>query len=178
LLEQLVSALAFAQENGVCHRDIKPSNLFLTEAGLYKVGDFGCAKAFDNSALGYTMAGTPLYLSPILRKAFTQQLLGQEVGQVDHNPYKSDVYSLGLTLVYLLSPSSKSILGNQSELSKIIATLPIHPNFQTILRLMLEVDEVKRPDFLELSTALQGWKTQFKRERLCRKPRYLSEECE
>jgi hypothetical protein len=101
------------------------------------------------------MAGTPLYLSPILRKAFTQQLLGQEVGQVDHNPYKSDVYSLGLTLVYLLKPSAVNILGNQVELISTISNLPIHPNFQGILRLMLEPEETRRPDFLEYAAYFQ-----------------------
>jgi len=100
----------------VCHKDIKPSNLFLTDAAGFKVGDFGCAKSLD-SALEHSMAGTPLYLSPILRRAFTQQLLGQQIGPVEHNPYKSDVFSLGLTLVFLLKPSAVSILGNPAELT-------------------------------------------------------------
>ena len=58
------------------------------------------------------MTGTPLYLSPILRRAFTHQ-----IGPVEHNPYKSDVFSLGLTLVFLLKPSAVSILGNPAELT-------------------------------------------------------------
>lgn len=157
VLFQVTSALSYAQQAEVCHRDIKPSNLFLSEDGWVKIGDFGCAKkTFDSGMMGHTMAGTPLFLSPVLRQAFTMQLLGQQVGPVTHDPYKSDVYSLGLSLVYLLKPSSMSILGNQTELSNTISGLSIHPTFRTILSSMLDVNEPTRPDFIALNTTLNS----------------------
>jgi len=65
------------------------------------------------------------------------------------------VYSLGLTVVYLLQPASLPVLGNQAQLLKTIAALPIHPKFQDTLRLMVEPEEACRPDFPALVAHLQ-----------------------
>jgi len=156
LLEQVVWALAYAQEKEVGHRHIQPSSLFLTDSGLLKITDFGCAKALNSCAFGHTESGTPYFLCPVLRKAFTQMVLGEEMGQAECSPYKSDVYSLGLTVVYLLQPASLPVLGNQAQLLKTIAALPIHPKFQDTLRLMLEPEEANRPDFPALAAYLQA----------------------
>ena len=92
LLREVVGALAYAQEQGLSRGDIQPSTLFLTDSGLYKMG---CIETLDSNALAYSLPNNPLYLSPVLRRAFTQ-LLGQLTGQVSPNSYKSDIYSLGL----------------------------------------------------------------------------------
>lgn len=80
---------------GIIHRDIKPSNLLLTPSQQVKITDFGLAKA--RAAMGHTLdltttgvvMGTPLYMSP-------EQGRG---GNVDH---RSDIYSLGATLFFLV----------------------------------------------------------------------------
>ncbi len=94
VLLQSARALAYAHKQGIIHRDIKPSNMMFTEDGVLKILDFGLAqlgkeRASTNSAK--MLMGTPEYMSP-------EQIENPE--QVDA---RSDLYSLGATLFYLLT---------------------------------------------------------------------------
>lgn len=74
VIEQIVSALQFAHDEGIVHSDLKPANIIVLTNGRVKVIDFGIARAvpnpnaltadrttFDINALG---AMTPAYASP------------------------------------------------------------------------------------------------------------------
>lgn len=163
----MVDALAFLQEIGICHRDIKPANLFLLENGEIKVIDFGESKEYlldeeNNPATMATIRGTPQYLSPILWKA---HVLTPGTKQVEHNIYKSDVFSAGLVLFQLAAikdvtgfnqkttytDGEKLIKEGLHWLSKRYSNKVIDP-----LRQMLIFDEDKRPSFIELAKIIFG----------------------
>ncbi|HIA00523.1 MAG TPA: serine/threonine protein kinase, partial [Myxococcales bacterium] len=97
---QLLSALDLAHSAGVLHRDLKPQNIMLTEiAGIkdiVKVVDFGIAKFIQNThadqvalTIPGTIFGTPEYMSP-------------EQARGDRLDVRSDIYSSGVVLWYLL----------------------------------------------------------------------------
>ena len=103
VIEQAARALAVAEVCGVVHRDLKPSNLMLesdaSESLMVKVIDYGVAKVMGPQAepgAEQTQAGfigTPAFASP-------EQFAGAGQLQIDT---RSDIYSLGVTLWYLLS---------------------------------------------------------------------------
>ncbi|MGN6370334.1 MAG: serine/threonine protein kinase [Phycisphaerae bacterium] len=105
---EAAEALAHAAQMGIVHRDIKPQNLMLTRSGRCKITDFGLAR-IDDPADGFAMpvgaVGTPTYMAP-------------EVIRREHATPKSDVYSLGCVLVYLLTGKPPFVARDREQLLK------------------------------------------------------------
>jgi len=91
---QMIDGLQAACNAGILHRDIKPANCFVGPDGTVKVGDFGLsistiARGESLVTASGAVVGTPSYASP-------EQLRGQELD------VRSDIYSVGASLFYLL----------------------------------------------------------------------------
>ena len=87
-------ALQHAHSNGIVHRDIKPSNLLLDHEGKIWVTDFGLAHvpAAAGATLTGDVMGTARYMSP-----------EQAAGPLHAVDFRTDIYSLGVTLYELLT---------------------------------------------------------------------------
>jgi len=132
---RICDAVAFAHARGVLHRDLKPANIMVGPFGEVLVMDWGLAKILhgelSSSMLGAdpeatvfdkpkpaniasdptetsvvtghgTVMGTPGYMSP-----------EQARGDVEHLDMRSDIYSLGALLQFLLTgqPGGVSLPG-------------------------------------------------------------------
>ena len=92
---QIIAGLEAAQHIGILHRDIKPSNCFRDADGTIKIGDFGLSistavRTEPTLTATGSFLGTPAFCSP-------EQLRGEELN------VRSDIYSVGATLFYLLT---------------------------------------------------------------------------
>jgi serine/threonine protein kinase len=95
-IRQAALGLQHAHEEGLIHRDVKPANLMLDHRGTVKVLDLGLALAGGDEDGSLTrehdekVLGTADYLAP------------EQATDSHKADRRSDIYSLGCTLYYLL----------------------------------------------------------------------------
>ncbi len=108
-IAQVANGLQHAHEMGLVHRDIKPANCLVDRHSTVKLLDLGLAKLTEDDQASLTMAneenvlGTADYLAP------EQALNSHEADS------RSDIYSLGCTLYFLLTGSPPFPEGSISE---------------------------------------------------------------
>jgi serine/threonine protein kinase len=115
---QAARGLQEAHDHGIIHRDIKPANLLLDSSGTVKVLDLGLARVNQQQEM-FATSGSELELT----------VSGSIVGTVDYmspeqayDPRmadgRSDIYSLGCTLHYLLT--GKAPYGGQTFMERLL----------------------------------------------------------
>ena len=153
----MISVLSSLQKNHITHRDIKPQNILILN-GRYKLCDFDEIRELEKDGLiVQRVRGSELYMSPILFNGLHQNLI-----QVKHNTYKSDVFSLGMCLFYAASLTYGGVdsireLNDMNEIKKIIFNYLGDKYSEKLILLiltMLEIDENKRPNFIQLEEQL------------------------
>jgi serine/threonine protein kinase len=154
----IISAGNFIQERNICHGNISPRNILVTRDGKVKLYDNAIihSKPFDIDAL-MKQGG---YYSPLM-----MQVLQTKKWGIPQNFHKSDVYSLGMTLLEAatLVPVHQTVYDwynlkvNQQAVQSLIHQLSSRysPSFIELLQLCLCPDERSRPDWVELETKYQ-----------------------
>lgn len=91
IIVQAARGLQYAHEKGIVHRDVKPGNLWITPDKTVKVLDLGLAIAMARDEDGVQIVGTPDFMSP------------EQCSASGSPDPRSDIYSLGCTLFYILT---------------------------------------------------------------------------
>lgn len=132
---QVLDVLEAFHQVGVVHRDIKPANLFVTQAGVVKVLDFGLARMKDRSGGSTTGVGTVLgtasYIPP-----------EQAQGLPDRIDSRSDVFAVGAVLFHMLSGSV--VHEGRSSIDRLFSAMrtPSRPLLSVAPRVPPEISEV------------------------------------
>ena len=183
VIEQSARALAAAEACGVVHRDIKPSNIMLESdasgALVVKVIDYGVAKVLAPQAgagAEQTQAGfigTPAFASP-------EQFAENGKSRIDT---RSDIYSLGVTLWFLLCGRTpfvgrtlEEVAARQAEELPLEQLKHAHVPARVIalLQSMLAIDPAKRSQTArELLLAIHRCYTKFSTEARLRRKRSI-----
>ncbi|NJK69556.1 MAG: protein kinase [Microcoleus sp. CSU_2_2] len=137
LLQDLLPVLQFIHKGQVIHRDIKPDNIIRRDSdGKLVLVDFGAAKYVATGAFARTgtTIGSAGYAAP-------EQTVGKAV-------FASDIYSLGVTCIHLLTGIEPFDLYDASE-SKLVwknylIDNPVSEELARILNKMIELPLNKR----------------------------------
>ena len=161
MIKQLVEALCYLQkERNVAHRDIKPENILIFKNHVLKLADFGEAKVNNANKKKKTIRGTEFYMSPILYEGNLKSKY-----DIQHNPFKSDVFSLGYCFICAsaLDPEVINEIRQVKDQSKIKQILKkyFHNEYSdkyiNLLLKMITLDENQRVDFIGLEKILQEY---------------------
>lgn len=131
LLQDLLPVLEFVHARQVIHRDIKPENIICRSSdGRFVLVDFGASKLATGTALAQTgtVIGSAGYVAP-------EQALGKAV-------FGSDLYSLGVTCIHLLTQIPPFELFDSSEGTWVwedyLVERDLSPSLRRILNKLLE----------------------------------------
>ncbi|MBD2114652.1 MULTISPECIES: protein kinase domain-containing protein [Cyanophyceae] len=130
VLYELLPVLAYIHDHSVIHRDIKPANIVAPPAPQpFALVDFGAAKAIADSEQlqrTATVIGSAGYAAP-------EQALGKAV-------YASDIFSLGVTCLHLLTglhPFDLYSVSDDAWVWRPYVTTPISPALGRVLDRMV-----------------------------------------
>ena len=163
---QAARGLSAAHERGIVHRDIKPANLMVEPGGTVRVLDLGLARI--------TQAADPLHVrEPDPSLTYSGMMLGTVdfvSPEQSNNPkladHRSDIYSLGCTLHFLLTgrpPYSgetimeRLIAHHQQPAPSLLSTRSDVPlALDTLFHRMMDKDPNRRPQSMnEVIQALE-----------------------
>lgn len=107
-MRPICGALHYAHNLGVAHCDIKPANIMATSDGRVYLADFGIARLGEASTTTAWSPGTPAYMSP-------EQCRGEELD------WRTDIYSLGVTLYEMVTGGERPFTGNTNATTGSVA---------------------------------------------------------
>ena len=115
IFKQTLNALVYLKEKSIIHRDIKPDNILLDEENNVKISDFGISAYFNDNNVENKDKNKILFStnSQVGRSDF----ICPEIEAKRNYDYGADIFSLGLTMLCLMS-YEKTIKFRKNPLSE------------------------------------------------------------
>jgi len=107
-IAQVAQGLQFAHQLGWIHRDIKPNNLVVGPTGHVKILDFGLARLVNEASSATRILGERAIIG-------TADYMSPEQAASAQTDCRSDLYSLGCTLYFLLTAHPPFPEGNAMQ---------------------------------------------------------------
>lgn len=151
VLEQMLRALDYLDQNNLCHRDVKPENILYSNARadadqvyLFQLADFGFA---THHALATTSRGTGLFMAP--------EFSGMH-GFYGQTP-KVDIWSLYASMLYIHPAINFPPPGVTGRSEIVQAIMDARPHFPEALSPMARLDPARRASAAQiLATVFRG----------------------
>lgn len=152
IVKEVARALQASHSLKIYHRDIAPDNVIINGDQVTLI-DFGIAKQefSDYRTQDNAIAGKPYYMSP-------EQGAGQTIDE------KTDIYSLGAVLYYLVEGKPPYDAQNPIEILKMHQknpipeiTAPIPNDLKSFIKKMLAKKPGERPDAMEVVNKMESF---------------------
>jgi len=161
LFKAVLGCLTCAQAKSISHRNITPTSIFLTPTGP-KLTQFSLSIGNLNLVAHRTsIIGDVFYYSPELKEAFLADQSGSEEQKFAYDPIKSDVFALGVTMLYTASlrkPAALSrIIHLEKAISELLTDIRQYPTMQWFIGWMLTIESASRPTFAQISDYIAKW---------------------
>ena len=149
-VDKILDALIYLEDNNIAHKDIKPSNILIDKYGNPKLADFGLSQSYDKDALSEEYWGTLPFLAPEI------------LNTIPYNPFKSDIWSFGVTLYYLVTGEypyigrdKKGILANILSGTVVIPS-KVNDGIKRIIRKALVYNPNERMSFSQMKSIVRA----------------------
>lgn len=137
IAKQCLEALKACHDQEIAHRDIKPSNIMIDGTHKVKLCDFGISE--DHISKLSRFDGSLAFLSP------------EVVEKTPYDPYKLDIWSLGVTFYYLVtgklpwSARSKEELISAIKIGMVSYPAGVQPMIARLINIMMRKNPESRP---------------------------------
>lgn len=122
---EMCNALEACQKRKVIHRDIKPQNIFVSDDGVFKLGDFGIARKAEKTTRATVGKDTYQFMAPEVKN------------ELSYGP-TVDMYSLGLVMYWLLND-------RRCPFFPLPPAVPTHKEEQEALRRRFSGEKIPAP---------------------------------
>jgi len=131
---QMAAAVNHIHSRGYAHLDIKLNNIFLDEYFNIKIGDFGSALRPQKNGKTNKRRGTTNYMAPEVKNQKQDTTDGSRKVKT-YDPFRADVYSLGVCLFILLFKSYPKLKSSTEASPDSVKTPTEFPTFLDSLTL-------------------------------------------
>lgn len=156
----IIEALFYMHSNGFAHCDIKPGNILIDNYDRAKLCDFGLSEFFDSELrTSDHFCGSINYMATevIYNKTF--------------DPFKADIWSLGITIYYLLAGRTPFFGSNTSSILEemkggIQPIKNVTKRLNRLIQMCLVFDASSRPTMEELRKYASKYLIQIQSEKV------------
>lgn len=141
---QMVLAVSYLHKNLIANLDLQPNAFYFTQSGIIKLSNFSFSNYFEPGFLITAEPGNINYSAP-------------EVFKGPFDPFKADIWSLGMILYSMLAgdcpitgQNSDEIIAKLKEMKEFPIPTYLSDESAEFLRLILQIDPTKRPNITQL----------------------------
>ncbi|OHS92812.1 CAMK family protein kinase [Tritrichomonas foetus] len=137
--KQTLQGLQHCHQYNIAHEDIKPANLFVGTNNRCKLGDFGLSQVIHYGEMKNKFNGSRAFAAP------------EFINSKKYDPFKADIWALGVTCFMLAEGRIPWDLGSIQELLNSILKCDLqfsddtNPLYRDLIQKMLTVNPEERP---------------------------------